>query len=291
MSIEAIEQINQKANETISRLQPRLSEIEQTIREAEKELATFPKQREQRAHTMDLERSKLTSLQGELNKAEAYAKVAMGTLGEKGAIKSVSKAKKAFESGQKHFNAIEAMCLKEQAEADAKEQELSAQIAYLQGEYAAIQAELHTTRIAKEQAHKELGQLTHTSITDQLRERQKRIDELKSQLVQLQVEQHDAVEEAIEKLSPWSDHRGSLRKQYPATDATSEVIEHEIAYIKSLLRNAQALPYNDQLFNLLAIPANELHYGEHLQRNPKALRSRLNELQTLLAQHQAMLQR
>jgi hypothetical protein len=43
MSIEAVAQINQKANETISRLQPRLSEIEQAIREAEEELATFPK--------------------------------------------------------------------------------------------------------------------------------------------------------------------------------------------------------------------------------------------------------
>jgi chromosome segregation ATPase len=287
---EAVAQINQKADATITRLSARLFEIEQTIRSAHSEIEAFPKQREAIAAKLNSEREKLATLHAALKKAEAYAKVAIGTLGEKGAIKKVSDAKRALASGQKYFDAIEGQMRQEQDVADAREQEVHAHIATLQGEYSAIQAELHTTQIAKEQAHRELGELNYTAITDQLNERQRRIDELKAQLVALQVEHHDAVESSIQELADWVDHRSQLRKQYPAHDEMVDVLEHEIAYITALLRNAQSLAYNERLYSLFAVPVNELHYGEHLQRNPKALRSRLAELQTLLSEHQALLQ-
>jgi hypothetical protein len=287
----AASEINQKAQEALARINARLPEIELAIRSYEEELGTFPQQRAARVERLNSERATLTSSQTALGKTEAYAKVAIGTLGDKNAIKAVSKAKYTLGQAQKHFDAIQSMLAKGQDVDDAREQELAAQVATLQSEYQSIQAEWQDVESARQQAHSELGAMKATAINDQLNTRQAQIDTLREQLVALQVEHHDDVEEAVKDLAPWPDHRSTLRQRFPGHDETVEVLQHEIAYISSLLRNSQTLIYNQHVFQLLAIPERELHYGENLSTNPKSLRSRLTELQTLLAQHQTSLQR
>jgi len=285
----AAEQMVSKADETISQLEQQLADIAQQITSAYVEMETFPQGRQERTIRLQNARATLALADEAHTKAVNYAKLAQGTSNEQGAVKAVSIAQKDLQIAKEALAKIE----QEIAEADqsdqTRERELSSAIQTLQAEQERLQAELHSTRDARRQAHQELGEQRHTAIMAQAQEYQKRVDELRSQLLAAQVEQFDYIESVLPTLTDWWELRRQVRSLIPVEDATSRVIDASLHFMDTLIRERNEIKVsnidmriprvNDLMISwmsFLVVSANEV---EGLKMSTSRLQDRKEQLE------------
>lgn len=296
----AAEQMITRADEAIAQLEQQLADVAQQITTAHVELEAFPQSRQGRATQHRDARDVLTRAGDAHIKATAYAKLAQGTLNEQASIKAVSTAQKEVKLAQEKLASIEQEIGKADQAADDREQELQATVETLQGEQTRLQGELYNLRDARRQAFQELGEQRYSVLQSQVTEHQRRIDELRSQLLAAQVEYHDYLESALPTMQDWREHRQAIRELVPAPeDATSRVVAASVVFMETLLRERFELKEQMRLpsfdtsnwLGLLTVDGNDLTLINDPVVKKERLQERLSTLKRLQSEYAEYLTR
>lgn len=299
-TLEATQEIVTAGSQEVGDLATKLEGIAQEIRDVQADLDQIPLWRTYRREQREEAHAPVQTAETALIQASTRAKWAQGTLGEDEAVKAVSLAKRALGTVRKHYEQVQAETSKGDQAANAREQELRKHLAHLETEQASRQAELQGVQSAHKIAHSELGELKKTALVHGFEEKQRRVEELREELLSAQVELHDYHASALVELSDWPAQRKGLAQLRRPDDATYRVLEASLHYVDTLLADTSEVndvvhlptlhtPYHGYsgLWNKIVIFHNEVIDNTH--KSPRLLQERRDLLQKLLDEYRAHL--
>ncbi len=201
--------------------------------------------------------------------AISYAQLARDTVAEQSAIKAVSTAKNNLQTATKEVGRLEHEATEAERLSCAREQELTAQLDQFQAEQEKLEGDLHTLQAARAQANAELGAEKHATIVAGFKDRQARVDELRRQVIEAQMELHDFHVQGVQDLTDWPELQKDVAGLVVFDTPTTKVLQATLLYIDVLLENARNMNLNFprpsvrggfSLWDFLLIPISELQW-------------------------------
>lgn len=250
---EAARQISVKASAEISNLHA-------TLQQLREEHIALSSEREQvqagRAFRVD----HLTQLHTGVDKlitthrdALSYASVAVGTAGESKSIHAVSQAEQAIEPARLHAERKTTEYRDLDTAATERLQEIDERLDRIASLTAEARSRLMDVERVRDRSVAELAQHTYDGLMEEYQVYQDRIDELKLEMITIQVERVQFLERASATLQPWPDvhlkftfvatpgvERSVAERQY--NDPTYRVLQSALNYIDVLLQDGKYLP-------------------------------------------------
>ena len=274
--ITEVEQIVSRGDETIAQIKHQIADVAQRITDVQTELAAIPLARDERVKRLQEAQTILMKAEFAHNQAIAYHKLAQDTVNEQQAIKQASSAKKELSAARKAMEKLEHESAEADQATDTRESELNTLLAQLQAEQERLQADLVHTRAAHRQSHQVLGEHKRDAIVAVYQNHQKRIDDLRSQLLEAQSDQLDFYERALQELEGWTDQQRDVRNLRPVDDHTSRTIAATIRYIDTLMADmdflTNDLPLPWDLWDTLIIPTQQVRGAHgHLEERQQKL--------------------
>jgi DNA repair exonuclease SbcCD ATPase subunit len=252
------EEMKRRGQEALVQLENESTENATQISKVEAGIAVIRSTRVDRTQEQQRKTAHVAHLQEQHNQAVNFAKLAQGTIREKDCLSQVAKTRKKLAEHKQSLQSLESEIAEAEQKSQAREQELTTTLQTLLAEQERIQAEIHGTQAAHGQAHEELGNHLHTTALQAYQERQKRIEDLKSQLVEAQAEQLDFHEAALKELAPWPELQSDIVRLKPPEDTVTRAIDASHYYAETMLQEIKALAPHWK------IPLPSLPSGHHI---------------------------
>src|SRR3989442_4983900 len=238
------EQIAANGKQEIARIEGLLADNAQRIDGYEAELAKIRIGRENRQKRRQIAQTDVASKQALLDQAAASAKLAHDTPSESKAIKNVSLLKKDLSQAQ------ERLAQAEQPDDQSSENELLDAINQAQDEQKRMADELRNVRHAHDQTLRHQAEKNHASLIQADIEHERRIDELKTQLVEAKAARLNLHSDAIQQLEGHPDLLQSLAARHPIDNAAIRMYEATLHYLDAFMENAHEVEMHAKLASL-----------------------------------------
>lgn len=295
---EIAKQIADKAATEITSLQAQLQALQSKSEQLHQEREQILVNQAQRADHLRSLHNHVAKVEAEHRDAVSYASVAEGTMGEKEAFRQVNDLAKFLtvvradvERYAPEYAGLDTTTTARLAEIDADLQN-----------YTAEQSQVHSRLMEVERvsarAIRELGDATYENVQQEYQTYEEKIEALREQIVDLQIQKVGFLERAQEKLAPWPDHQRQLKEREGFSDPTSRIIQAARDYVERLIEdgpaitnrmNVQAVNYanGNNWLVLLEVPRHDLFVNEHITmgKRHRGLNRRLEILNDLLNQY------
>lgn len=292
-----IDEIAARAEAETARIAEKLAQVEAQITAAQQELDAIPLARAERTERLSTAQRQVTTLAATHTEATTYARIADGN---QDAIRAVSAAAQDLDQARQELAQIAREAELAERRAQQREQELTAQLAQLREEHGIHHADLRNVEVIRDRTFTELGQAHYDEIMASYEQGQALIENLRTQLVAMQVKQAEQLDQAEETLKPWPALVHKLRLMRGYQDATTRVIDAAISYLECLLHERkdlkQDLPGLESTKGMyywwkwLEIPANEMFgHTQHIKGNVSYLEDRLRQLKQLRTEYTAQM--
>lgn len=244
------DQLVSNADTSIARIQHQIAELSKQAKDCEIELAAIATGKDSRLSELQTARADVARLQGVYEQAVTYAKLAQDTPRASGATQDVSSAKKVLHAGQQKLAQLEAQDDKARQAEQVRGDELLDALNKARAEQVRLDQELHSIETVRAQASRQEAEQKQTSILQGYAEREARIDALRTQLIDAQVQLHDYHQDAVQALAEYPDLQRAVSERMPLDNATTRMIEATAWYVDALIDNAREVEENAQLASL-----------------------------------------
>lgn len=304
----AASQISAKAQREIDMLRVRLLELsdeQQSLTQEREQLLTDGAQRAD--HRLQV-RTGVQLLETAYQDAKAYARIAQDTAGEAQAIREVNRTEKAFLPARAHQEKVEAQYDALDTTTAARLQAIDERLLSSITERDAAQSKLMEVGRVRDRAVQELGQHTYDVQMAEYQVYEDKLEALRQEMLEIQIERQQMIERASEVLQPWPEVQqkfkfGTLPTRPDRTllehynDPTYRVLQSAINYMDTLLTDGRYLPtsmngpaaskWYPNWLNALEISHEVLWTYENLSGSMPTLKAHRQNLSEMLTQYVA----
>jgi predicted nucleic acid-binding Zn-ribbon protein len=288
--------ISEKAQLEIDSLQSAITEMLSKSEQLNSERQQIMTEQAGRRDYVVCIRADLAEIQKQHAEALVYASVAQDTPAEQDAIKKVTTLAAQVEREAAHGQRIEVEYAALDSAATSRLTEIDTALLQIATELREKQARLQDVQHVRDVSLRDLGQHTSGSLMQEYQAYQDKIDALKQQITDLQVERAQFLDQAHATLAPWSNLQREVTMLQPYDDATSRVLNAAIAYFSALLTDGRGIqdgmPYSaatgfNPWLRLLAVESDDLWVRNHIKGDTSGLQQKHARLEALLSQYVA----
>lgn len=304
IEIEGIEELQEMlaaGSDEWQEMQSKIDELDKQIEATRNQIGEQDRAIVQHLRLVEYARARLHACEDEHTQAQSYLKVCH-EVHRQSALKTASEAKKKLETEQKALAKLE-----KDDSAQAKKAEREAALAKLRREKESYQGQIGMVKQSHSTLAKELAQRTCHDLEDTFEQKQRRVEDLRSQLLNAEMDLHQFHGEAVQQLSSHPEVAHNFANLMPPSEATSRVIEACLLYLTTLLqahRDAEFdtldtpelkrfhNPYTaseESLLPLLGIHPERLAGMKRYANEVDIVRGQQQRLQTILEQYKAHL--
>lgn len=288
----AVEAMVQTADAQIADLEDTLTDLAEQIHAEQAALRSIADTRAYRARQLAQARAEVERCQQVYETATSYATLAQDTPQQQPAIEAASDAKKHLHAARKALSALEhedAVAAREEA---PRERELTERLEQLRADEGVQQSARDNVLRGRKQALTELGKERYARILTDYQERQVQLAELRTSLIEAQIDLLQFHEQSLASLTEWQDLQAGIAQLAPVETPTLRVMQAALLYAETLARDLPGV--SDQrlrrtiqgasIWDLIIIPNTEVFAGIH---NPSAFAPRMARLQRAIEEYRA----
>ncbi len=275
------EQIISRAERELSLLSAEEIESHARLQSIDAEQSTLSERQAARNELLSTARATLSQAQQAHSEASTQAKLMQGMMGHADAMEAARLAAHTLTRIGTESASIEARCLDEQEQDQARTESLSSERLTRSERLRTIETERQALQHAKEMAFLAIGNLEHADVQHQIGTIDSELIEMQASLTALQQRRKETVDAGVVRLSPWVNHIAEVQAMIPPrADDTTGTLTRFIALVDGLLENngnhlselrrttpAQQL-YNGNFRQIFTINAEDLYLLSSTHPNP-----------------------
>lgn len=235
MTLSTHESMLQSADEQLAALDTRLDTIKERLQTLTVAQDTLKQGQETSEQKQTEAQAAIAHYEGKHNQAEAYAKLAKGTLKERAAINAAAatrrelvKARETHEQQHESYN-------EHKLTISAQKTALQEQAIALGQELDALLQERKDLLSGREQAQAEMGTTKYWAHMEEYRVKQQVVEDLKAQLLTAEMDLHDTYTTALDDLRPWPAYQHGIRDLVLPDDEVLQAAHAAINYANAML--------------------------------------------------------